>query len=318
MRSHALVATAALAIVWLAASSGPGVAASRYKAFVYPDRTNPELSVEVDDFRINETVWDSGGVQYVWVNGTAGHFQVPFSKIRQIEFLQYVGPNTTKQDWAWYDVLVSSVNPGETYTGRMEVRVMRGVASGVPWYLYPVTDADRGRQLWRIVFGDSRVPPTIPWEAPQPVITAPPLTVITPMPPAPPPPEPSEDDLFAKLSLAELNEQMPLDAVYFDFDKSDLRPDSEAALLRNAAWMKRWPSVRVRIDGCADPRGTNEYNLSLGMRRADVVRAFLVAQGVALERVDVLTIGESQLVCTEQTEDCWARNRRGHFVITAK
>jgi peptidoglycan-associated lipoprotein len=54
------------------------------------------------------------------------------------------------------------------------------------------------------------------------------------------------------------------------------------------------------------------------MRRADVVRAFLVAQGVALERVDVLTIGESQLVCTEQTEDCWARNRRGHFVITAK
>ena len=86
---------------------------------------------------------------------------------------------------------------------------------------------------------------------------------------------------------------MPLDAVYFDFDKSDLRPDSEAALLRNAAWLKRWPSVKVRIDGCADPRGTNEYNLSLGMRRADVVRAFLVAQGVALERVDVLSMAKA-------------------------
>ena len=111
---------------------------------------------------------------------------------------------------------------------------------------------------------------------------------------------------------------MPLDAVYFDFDTSDLRPDSEAALLRDTAWMKRWPSVRVRIDGCADPRGTNEYNLSLEMRRADVVRAFLVAPGVALERVDVLTIGGSQLVCTEQTEESRARNRRGPFVITAK
>jgi peptidoglycan-associated lipoprotein len=320
MRRHALVATAVLAIVWLTATPGPAFAASRYKAFVYPDRANPDLSVVIDDFRINETVWDSRGVQYVWVNGPAGHFQVPFSTIRQIEFLKYVGPNISKQDWAWYDVLVSSINAGETYTGRMEVRVMRGVAAGVPWYLYPMTEADRGRQLWRIVFGDSRVPPTIPWEAPKPAVApAPPVALVVPRrAPAPPPSPPTEDDRFAKLSLADLNKQTPLDAVYFDFDKSDLRPDGEAALLRNAAWLKRWPSVKVRIDGCADPRGTNEYNISLGMRRADVVRALLVAQGVALERVDVLSIGASQLVCTEQTEACWARNRRGHFVITAK
>jgi peptidoglycan-associated lipoprotein len=319
MRRHALDATAALAIVWVAATSGPTFAASRYKAFVYPDRANPQLSVVIDDFRINETVWDSGGVQYVWVNGPAGHFQVPFSNIRQIEFLKYVGPDVSRQDWVWYDVLVSSINPGETYTGRMEIRVMRGIAAGVPWFLYPVTEADRGRQLWRIVFGDSRLPPTIPWEEPTSVVTPAPAAVVFPQPAPPPTPsQPTEADLFAKLSLANLNEQIPLDAVYFDFDKSDVRPDGEAALLRNAAWLKRWPSVKVRIDGCADPRGTNEYNLSLGMRRADVVRAFLVAQGVALQRVEVLSIGESQLVCTEQTEACRARNRRGHFVITAK
>jgi peptidoglycan-associated lipoprotein len=76
--------------------------------------------------------------------------------------------------------------------------------------------------------------------------------------------------------------------------------------------------VAVRVDGCADPRGTNEYNFGLGMRRADVIRAYLVSQGVALERIEVVAVGETQLVCTEQTEECWARNRRGHFLITAK
>jgi peptidoglycan-associated lipoprotein len=319
MRTGASRVAVAVALLLSGLLASAPAARARYHAFVYPDRTNPELSVAVDDFRINETVWDSGGVQYVWVNGPAGHFQLPFSKIRQIEFLKYIGPDISRPDWAWYDVLVSGVTAGVSYTGRMEVRVMRGVADGVPWYLYPVTEADRGRQLWRIVFGDTTVPPTIPWEAPTPVVAPPPLTVIIPQrPPPPPPPAPSEDDLFAKMSLADLNEQMPLDAVYFDFDKSDLRPDGEAALRRNAAWMNRWPSVTVRIDGCADPRGTNEYNLALGMRRADVVKAFLVAQGVGPERVDVVSLGESQLVCTDQTEACWARNRRGHFVITAK
>lgn len=311
----ATLAIVALALICDAASAfGP-----RYKAFVYPDRTNPNLSVAVDDFRINETVWDSGGVQYIWISGPAGHFQVPFSRIRQVEFEKYVGPDGSRPDWAWFEVRVTGANPGESYIGRTEIRVMRGVAAGVPWYLFPATEADRGRLLWRIVLGDVAVPPTIPWEAAKPADAPAPLAVVVPMPaPPPPPPPPSEDDLFAKLSVADLNQQLPLDDVYFDFDKSDLRPDGEAMLLRNAAWLKRWPSVKVRIDGGADPRGTNEYNLGLGMRRADVVRAFLASQGVALDRLDVLAIGENNLVCTEQTEACWARNRRSHFAITAK
>jgi peptidoglycan-associated lipoprotein len=315
MRTRTLVAAAAAVLVLLA----PARAAGAFRAFVYPDRANPDLVVAVDDFRINETVWDYGGVQYVWVKGTAGHFQLPFKRIRQIEFLRYVGRDYSRADWTWYEVKVTGTNPEETYTGRMEIRVLRGVATGIPWYLFPSTEADRGRALYRIVIGDVQVPATIPWQ-PQPAEPAPPpMAVVVPEPVRPPqPPVPSEEELFGRMSLADLNSQHPLDDVFFDFDKSGLRPDGEATLRRNAEWLRKWASVKVRVDGCADPRGTNEYNFGLGLRRADVIRAFLVSQGIALERIEVVAVGETQLVCTEQTEECWARNRRGSFLITAK
>ena len=315
MRTRTLAAVAA-AVLLLAV---PVRAAAGYRAFVYPDRASPEMVVAVDDFRINETVWDYGGVQYVWLNGPAGHFQLPFKRIRQIEFLRCAGRDSSRADWTWYEVKVTGTAPGEVYTGRLEIRVLRGVASGIPWYLFPSTQPDRGESLYRIVFGDPAVPATLPWEPPA---AAPPVAVVVPEPARPPQPpaspEPSEDDLFARMTLDELNREKPLDDVYFDFDKSDIRPDGETALRRNAAWLRRWATVTVRVDGCADPRGTNEYNLGLGLRRADVIRAFLASQGIALERIDVVAVGETQLVCTEQTEECWARNRRGSFRITAK
>lgn len=318
MRTRTLVAAAAAVLVLLA----PARAAGAYRAFVYPDRANPDLVVAVDDFRINETVWDYGGVQYVWVNGPAGHFQLPFKRIRQIEFLRCVGRDYSRADWTWYDVKVTGTNPEETYTGRMEIRVLRGVATGIPWYLFPSTDVDRGRALYRIVIGDVQVPATIPWQPPVPEPPPSPMAVVVPEPARPPqkpaPPVPTEEELFSRMSLADLNSQHPLDDVFFDFDKSDLRPDGEATLRRNAEWLRKWTSVKVRVDGCADPRGTNEYNFGLGLRRADVIRAFLVSQGIALDRIEVVAVGETQLVCTEQTEACWARNRRGSFKITAK
>ena len=318
MRTRTLVAIAA-AVLFLAL---PAHAAGGFRAFVFPDRANPDLVVAVDDFRINETVWDYGGVQHVWVSGPAGHFQLPFRRIRQIEFVRQIGRDYSRADWTWYEVKVTGTNPDESYTGRMEIRVLRGVATGIPWYLFPSTQGDRGRALYRIVIGDVLVPATIPWEPP--AASAPPLPieVVVPPPARPPqppaPPAPSEEELFASMSLDELNRQRPLDDVYFDFDKSEIRPDGEAALRRNAAWLRKWPSVSVRVNGCADPRGTNEYNFGLGMRRADTIRAFLVSQGIALERIEVVAVGETQLVCTEQTEACWARNRRGSFLITAK
>jgi len=318
MRTRTLVAVAAAILVLVA----PARAAGGFRAFVYPDRANPDLVVAVDNFRINETVWDFGGVQYVWVNGPAGHFQLPFARIRQVEFVRCVGRDFSRADWTWYEVKVTGTRPGESYTGRMQIRVLRGVAAGVPWYLFPSTEGDRGKALYRIVIGEPTVPATIPWEPPPAAPSARPLEVVVPEPPRAPeppaPPVPSEEDLFARMSLDDLNRQNPLDDVFFDFDRSDIRPDAEATLRRNAAWLRKWPSVKVRVDGCADPRGTNEYNFGLGMRRADVIRAFLVSQGIALDRIEVVAVGETQLVCTDQNEECWARNRRGHFLITAK
>jgi len=318
MRTHTLVAIAGAVLVLVL----PARAAGGFRAFVFPDRANPDLVVAVADFRINETVWDFGGVQHVWVRGPAGNFQLPFRRIRQIEFVRHIGRDYTRADWTWYEVKVTGTNPGESYTGRMEIRVLRGVATGIPWYLFPSTEVDRGRALYRIVIGDVLVPPTIPWEPPAAAAPPPPIEVVVPPPARPPqppaPPAPSEEELFASMSLDELNRQRPLDDVYFDFDKSEIRPDGETALRRNAAWLRKWPSVSVRVDGCADPRGTNEYNFGLGMRRADTIRAFLVSQGIALDRIEVVAVGETQLVCTEQTEACWARNRRGSFLITAK
>jgi outer membrane protein OmpA-like peptidoglycan-associated protein len=324
MRKHpsVIVLAALAALVFLAGAVTPAAAdAKRFRAFVYPDRTKPDLSVTVDDFRINETIWDEGGVQYVWVRGATGNFKLPFSHIRQIEVQSCLGPDTSRQDWVWYDVLVTGTAEGESYRGRLEIRVMRGVVDGVPWYQYPATERDRGTRLWRIVVGDERIPPTIPWEAPKPAETPVRVPVEMSKPAAPPAPKPlTLEEIFAGLSLDDLNKQAPLQDVFFDFDKAELRPDGELALQKNVAWLKQWASVKLRVEGCADPRGTNEYNLTLGKQRADAVQAYLTTQGVKVDRVEAVSVGKSpeHLVCTEQTEACWARNRRGHFVITAK
>lgn len=317
MKKHASVIVLAVlaALNFSAGFLAPASAdAKRFRAFVYPDRTRPELSVVVDDFRVNETVWDTGGVQYLWVYGPSGNFQVPFSQIRQVEFLEFLGTNVSKQDWAWFRVHVTGTEENQVWDGRLEIRVMRGLTQeNVPWYHFVLMEMDRGHRFWRIVFGEERMAPTIPWEAPA---LAPPAVAV-----APPPsraPLPTEDDLFARLSLDDLNAQAPLGDVYFDFDRSDLRPDGEATLQRNVAWLKRWPSTNVRIDGMTDSRGTNDYNIRLGQRRARTVRDFLVAQGIDPTRFETQSTGEENPFCTEQTEGCWARNRRGHFVFTAK
>jgi len=120
------------------------------------------------------------------------------------------------------------------------------------------------------------------------------------------------------MSLAELNAQQPLSDVYFAYDRSDLTDASRASLQKNADWMRRWTSTTVTVEGHADSRGTNEYNLALGERRASAVRDYLVTLGLPASRISIVTMGEEQPVCTEENEACWERNRRGHFVVTAK
>ena len=151
-----------------------------------------------------------------------------------------------------------------------------------------------------------------------------PAAPVAPPPPPPPAEAPTtprtltEDEAFAAKTLEQLNAERPLADVFFDLDESSVREDARAPLQTNAGWMKRWASTRVTIEGHADERGSSEYNLALGDRRGNAVRAYLVSLGIPIERIEVVSKGKESPFCTESSEACWQQNRRGHFVITAK
>ncbi len=163
-------------------------------------------------------------------------------------------------------------------------------------------------------------------EAPPPPPPPPAAPAAPPAPPAPPPPAPppaapralTEEEIFAGKSLDQLNSERPLGDAYFDLDQSTIRDDARGPLQKNAEWMKRWTSTRVTVEGHADERGSAEYNLALGERRAAAVRDYLVSLGIAADRISIVTKGKESPFCTESTEGCWQQNRRGHFLITAK
>jgi len=168
-----------------------------------------------------------------------------------------------------------------------------------------------------------KIPPPPPPPPPEPpAAPAPPPPPPPPAPaprPAPPPERPlSEDELFSRKSLDQLNAEMPLGDVGFDYDMATVRDDQRGILQKNADWLRRWPTTRISIEGHADQRGTNEYNLALGERRAKSVADYLVGLGIAADRMVVVSKGEESPLCTELTDACYARNRRGHFVVTAK
>ncbi len=128
----------------------------------------------------------------------------------------------------------------------------------------------------------------------------------------------TEDEVFASKTLEALNAEQLLTHVAYDYDSYSLSDDARAALDRNAAWMRRWASTKVVIEGHADSRGTNEYNLALGDRRAAAARDYLISLGIAADRLSSISKGEEQPFCRDETDSCWAENRRGYFVITAK
>jgi peptidoglycan-associated lipoprotein len=107
----------------------------------------------------------------------------------------------------------------------------------------------------------------------------------------------------------------PLKEVYFSFDRYDLEVEARETLKVNAEWLKRNSTARVEIEGHADERGTNEYNLALGAKRAQTARDYLVTSGVATERLSTISYGEEIPVCREPNESCWHQNRRVRFVI---
>jgi peptidoglycan-associated lipoprotein len=103
--------------------------------------------------------------------------------------------------------------------------------------------------------------------------------------------------------------------VFFDFDKYDIRPGDAKTLDANANWLKSNPNHLVLIEGHCDERGTNEYNLALGERRAKSTMNYLVSQGVQANRITIISYGEERPQCTEHNEACWAKNRRAHFLV---
>jgi len=134
------------------------------------------------------------------------------------------------------------------------------------------------------------------------------VTVTVPPPPPPPvaaAPAPSLEELFAKEVM---------DA-YFDFDKSDIRSDAHSALTQTAGFLKSYPQVKVMIEGHCDERGSTEYNLALGDRRAQAAKDFLVSLGVASDRMQTVSYGKERPFCNEHTEACWQQNRRAHFAM---
>jgi peptidoglycan-associated lipoprotein len=103
-------------------------------------------------------------------------------------------------------------------------------------------------------------------------------------------------------------------AVFFDFDRDEIRPDDARTLDADAAWL-RTHDVQVLIEGQCDERGTDDYNLALGDRRAQAARNYLIAQGIAASRLSTVSYGKEHPVCAEHTEACWAANRRAHLVV---
>lgn len=149
-------------------------------------------------------------------------------------------------------------------------------------------------------------PPTVPPEPPKPVNE--PVMV---------PAMPTEDTIGSK-SIDDLNRDSPLQPLYFPLDSSDVSPEGQVVMQANAATLKKYPTWQITIEGHSDERGTAEYNLALGERRALSARSYLVSLGVPADKVKTVSYGKEFPFDAGHDESAWSKNRRAHFVITAK
>jgi peptidoglycan-associated lipoprotein len=116
-------------------------------------------------------------------------------------------------------------------------------------------------------------------------------------------------------NLGDLFDQNVKDA-YFDLDKADLRDDARAALTKDAEFMRSYSQVHVSLEGHCDERGSTEYNLGLGQRRAEAAKNYLISLGISGDRIETTSWGKERPFCGEHTEECWQQNRRAHFVLS--
>ena len=156
---------------------------------------------------------------------------------------------------------------------------------------------------------------------------APPTVAEAPRPPAPPepvvepvvvPPEPVREDSIASASLDDLNRSSPLKPAFFEYDSAELSAAAQKSLEEDAAVLKRYPAWAVTIEGHCDERGTAEYNLALGERRSVAARTYLVSLGISADRLRTVSYGKEFPFEPGHDEAAYQKNRRAHFVITAK
>ncbi len=152
-------------------------------------------------------------------------------------------------------------------------------------------------------------------------------TPATPPPPSPPqpvteqpivPPEPVGEAAIESKPLDELNKEGLLKPVFFEYDAAEISSDAQQSLNEDAAVLKQHPTWVITIEGHCDERGTAEYNLALGERRAVAARTYLVSLGIASDRLHIVSYGKEFPFDPGHDESAWAKNRRAHFVITAK
>ena len=166
-----------------------------------------------------------------------------------------------------------------------------------------------------LVVGCKKTPPQTTEQAKPETPTAPPPTEVAP-PSRPAPPAVETSPLSG--SLEEMNQRGYLKDAFFDYDKSELRDDARTALATDAEWLKKFPSTQILIEGHCDERGTSEYNMALGDRRANATKEYLASLGVDASRVKSVSYGKERPFCNDSNETCWQENRRAHFVFTAK
>lgn len=122
---------------------------------------------------------------------------------------------------------------------------------------------------------------------------------------------------FAPGSVEQFTQEVG-DRVFFDYDRYDIKDEGRQTLQRQAAFLKQYPKYSVTIEGHCDERGTREYNLALGSRRAEAVKDYLVSLGADPKKLSTISYGKERPVCVQSAEDCWAQNRRGVTVLTTK
>lgn len=177
-----------------------------------------------------------------------------------------------------------------------------------PWY----------RPYYRPWRGYYYVPGPVYVYPPPPVVYAPPPVVIVPNqayaypdpppPPPPPPPAPKQTPPPQPAPAATLQ------PIYFDLNKSTIRPDAEKTLQHNLEWFRQNPGRKVSIQGNCDPRATEQYNISLGKRRAEAARQYLIKHGVDAKLLDVVSFGKEMSTCKGKDESCWEKERRVDFI----